>query len=81
MIIPSSMTPMNQSRSDSRTAYLDGVIGRPNLHLATGQIVTRLLLDKDNQTFPSVATGANGLPRRAYGVEVGENKKPAELGD
>lgn len=38
------MAPLNQSRSDGRTAYLDGAIERTNLHLATGQTATRLAI-------------------------------------
>ncbi|KAK3294061.1 GMC oxidoreductase-domain-containing protein [Chaetomium fimeti] len=45
MIAPSSMSASNQSRMDSRRAYLDPVLHRPNLHLAVQQTVTRLLID------------------------------------
>lgn len=55
---PSSMSAHNQSRSDSRTSYLDPVIDRPNLHIATEQTVTRVLLRSANGT------------QKAVGVEV-----------
>ncbi|KAI1804203.1 putative GMC oxidoreductase [Daldinia bambusicola] len=45
-MVPSSMTAKNQSRSDARTAYLDPVLERPNLHLITGHTVTHILYDK-----------------------------------
>lgn len=67
MIVPSSMTPTNQSRSDSRTSYLDGVIDRPNLHLATEQTVTRILIGKTDDAF---ALPPLGHLKRALGVEV-----------
>jgi choline dehydrogenase-like flavoprotein len=63
---PSSMHAQNQSRSDARTAYWD-TIDRPNLHLATEQTVTRILLDRDNSI---VAGPPFGYIRRAFGVEV-----------
>lgn len=58
MTNPSSMSAQNQSRSDSRTGYLDPVINRPNLHIATEQTVTRILLETVNQL------------QKAVGVEV-----------
>lgn len=64
------MTTKNQSRSDARTAYLDGVLERPNLHLITGYTVTRVLYDTNNATFPNstYTSGATGLS--ITGVEV-----------
>lgn len=68
MIAPASMSASNQSRMDSRTAYLDPVLYRPNLHLAVGQTVTRLLIES-NGTANTAAPPFVG-PARAYGVEV-----------
>jgi choline dehydrogenase len=46
MLIPNSINPENQTRSDARTAYYDGFINtRPNFHVATGQHVTRVLIN------------------------------------
>jgi choline dehydrogenase len=46
MLIPNSINPDNQTRSDARTAYYDGFIStRPNFHVATGQHVTRVVID------------------------------------
>ncbi len=69
VLIPSSMSSKNQSRADSRTAYLDSALSRPNLHLAVGQIVTRLLVGRDNETAPRPTPGFDHL-ERVSGVEV-----------
>jgi len=69
MIAPSSISSKNQSRVDSRTAYLDGVISRPNLHVAPGQTVTRILIDPDGSS-PNLVVPIFGHLQRAYGVEV-----------
>jgi choline dehydrogenase len=46
MLIPNSINPDNQTRSDARTAYYDGFINtRPNFHVATGQHATRVLIN------------------------------------
>ncbi|RYP13492.1 hypothetical protein DL765_006867 [Monosporascus sp. GIB2] len=54
-VIPSSMTLEEQARDDPRTAYLDPVVSRPNLHVLTGHSVTRILHDaatvKDSTSF------------------------------
>jgi hypothetical protein len=43
MLIPTSLNPDSQTRSDARTAYLDGFIDdRPNFHVATGQLYVTL---------------------------------------
>jgi choline dehydrogenase-like flavoprotein len=68
MIAPASMSASNQSRMDSRTAYLDPVVDRPNLHLAVGQTVARLLIEP-NGTADTFALPFGRLVR-AYGVEV-----------
>lgn len=65
-VAPASMMARNQSRADSRRAYLNHVLHRPNLHLASQQTVTRILM-KD------LATGGFPLiPKRlkkAYAIE------------
>ncbi|KAK4155418.1 GMC oxidoreductase-domain-containing protein [Chaetomidium leptoderma] len=67
MIAPASMSASNQSRMDSRRAYLDPVLHRPNLHLAVQQTVTRVLIGT-NGTANIVAPPFGRLVR-AYGVE------------
>lgn len=70
MINPSSMSAQNQSRSDSRTAYLDPVIDRPNLHIATEQMVTRVLLEEVDNPIPGVGGPTFDRLQKAVGVEV-----------
>ncbi|KAI0387458.1 putative GMC oxidoreductase [Hypomontagnella monticulosa] len=65
-IIPSSMTAKNQSRADARTAYLDPILSRPNLHIVTGYSVTRVL--HDNTT--AIPTNSS---LRVTGVEFAAN--------
>ncbi|TGO29386.1 hypothetical protein BPAE_0015g00300 [Botrytis paeoniae] len=45
MLIPNNLSPDSQTRSDARRGYYDGFINRPNLHLATGLVVIRVLMD------------------------------------
>ncbi|ROW13238.1 hypothetical protein VPNG_04841 [Cytospora leucostoma] len=54
MMSPSSMSARNQSRFDGRTAYFDPVIQRPNLHIATEQTVTQILLETVDQLQTAV---------------------------
>ncbi|KAK3324619.1 hypothetical protein B0T19DRAFT_464800 [Cercophora scortea] len=68
MIVPATISAQNQSRTDSRTAYLDRVLNRPNLHLASGQTVTRILVGTDG-TAPIIVPPFGHL-KRAHGVEV-----------
>ena len=72
MIPPYTMEPRNQTRCTSRTAYLDDIIHRPNLHLATEQIVTRILLHQTNASASGDQTrgGSGRFSTRASGVEV-----------
>ncbi|KAK0629616.1 GMC oxidoreductase-domain-containing protein [Bombardia bombarda] len=67
MINPSSMT-RDRTRADSRTAYLNGVLNRTDLHLATGQTVTRILIGAGRGYDPDF-----GNLRRANGVEYTES--------
>lgn len=51
MLIPNSISPDNQTRSDARLGYFDGFIdSRPNFHVATGKHVYRLLVEHSNST-------------------------------
>ncbi|KAK3374480.1 hypothetical protein B0T24DRAFT_296778 [Lasiosphaeria ovina] len=65
---PSSMSAWNQSRSNSRTAYLDSVLNRPNLHLAYGQTVTRILIES-GEGSAGIVVPPFGHIRRIQGVE------------
>ncbi|TGO15329.1 hypothetical protein BTUL_0041g00130 [Botrytis tulipae] len=44
MLIPNNLSPDSQTRSDARRGYYNGFINRPNLHLATGLVVIRVLM-------------------------------------
>jgi choline dehydrogenase-like flavoprotein len=68
MVAPASMSAANQSRMDSRRAYLDPVLHRPNLHLAVQQTVTRILIETNGTADINVPPF--GRLVRAYGVEV-----------
>jgi choline dehydrogenase len=69
-LAPSSITAQNQSRADSRSAYLDPVLRlRRNLHLASEQVVTRIWMST-NGTTPAVVVPPFGQLRRAHGLEV-----------
>jgi hypothetical protein len=67
MLIPNSLNPENQTRSDARTAYFDGFIdSRPNFHVAYGQLVIRLIIDSDAST----TIGNSSTRLLITGVEV-----------
>lgn len=68
-IVPSSMTTKNQSRADARTAYLDPVLRRRNLHIVTGYSVARVLHD-NVITFPASTDNAGTSSLNITGVEV-----------
>lgn len=70
MINPSSMSAQNQSRCDSRTAYLDPVVDRSNLHVATEQMVTQILLEEVDKPGAGVGDSTSGRLQKAVGVEV-----------
>ncbi|KAH8884815.1 alcohol oxidase [Thozetella sp. PMI_491] len=74
VFIPSSMSSKNQSRADSRTAYLDPVLSRPNLHVATEHTVTRLILKQDDTTFPRISPDFDHI-ERVTGVEFTNSAK------
>ena len=67
MLIPDSLNPDNQTRSYARLDYFDTVINtRPNLHVATHQHVTRVLIDAPL----NVRSRDNSSGLRISGVEV-----------
>lgn len=76
MIVPASIMARNQSRADSRRAYLDPVLHRPNLHLAIQQTVTRILVGSNATS--SMAVPRVGKLARAYGVEVRGSWVPSQ---
>ncbi|KAG5665268.1 hypothetical protein KAF25_009393, partial [Fusarium avenaceum] len=66
MILPSSMDPNNQTRFDAREADFNSASHRYNLHIATNQTVTQLILDSHR--------GYNSS-RRVVGVEFAQDEK------
>ncbi|RKK15102.1 hypothetical protein BFJ66_g6952 [Fusarium oxysporum f. sp. cepae] len=66
MILPSSMQPDNQTRFDAREAHFNSASRRYNLHIATNQAVTRLVLDSNS---------AHNSSRRVMGVEFAPRNK------
>lgn len=64
MMVPSSMSPTNQTRSDARTGYFDPAIPRSNLHVITGQTATRLIAG-----LPG-SLAKEGTRRRIIGVDA-----------
>ncbi|KAF7561251.1 hypothetical protein G7046_g2876 [Stylonectria norvegica] len=65
MIVPSSMTSQDQSRSDARQAHFDPIQSRDNLHILSQMRVTRLVM--------APQTNAGG-DRRITGVEFKVSK-------
>ncbi|TVY63599.1 Dehydrogenase xptC [Fusarium oxysporum f. sp. cubense] len=66
MILPSSMQPDNQTRFDAREAHFNSASRRYNLHIATNQAVTQLVLDSNS---------AHNSSRRVMGVEFAPRNK------
>ncbi|RSL50154.1 hypothetical protein CEP53_008892 [Fusarium sp. AF-6] len=66
MLLPSSMHPINQTRFDAREAHFNPADHRSNLHVATRQTATRLILEPFNRF-----TGT----RRVVAVEFAEDKE------
>lgn len=69
MLIPDSINPDNQTRSTARLGYFEGFEHRPNLHIASQQHVTRLLVSPQN-SGPDL--NSRDLPSGVWisGVEV-----------
>lgn len=69
--VPTDLHPQNQTRSDARRAYFDPAIRRKNLHVITGQHVTRVLIHSvagSNKVSEPGSTGkknGNGSPSGA----------------
>ncbi|KAF9881700.1 hypothetical protein CkaCkLH20_00846 [Colletotrichum karsti] len=71
MIVASSMSPTNQTRSDARTGYFDSANSRSNFHVVTGHTATRLIvglpgsLNRGSRRIVGVefATGLSGTNR------------------
>ena len=60
-LVPADIDPNNQTRSDARRAYYDPFATRSNLHVITGQHVTRILMEgiSGDQVTGNPTTGGN----------------------
>ena len=59
--VPTDLDPNNQTRSDARRTYFDPYVNRPNLHVITGQHVTRVLVEgiANNSQVSNPSYGGN----------------------
>lgn len=69
-LAPSSLAADNQSRSDSRVAYANTAVDRPNLHIATQQMVERILFDQVQDDSSHTNNTGAATSYRATGVAV-----------
>ncbi|KAG8628193.1 hypothetical protein KVT40_004066 [Elsinoe batatas] len=63
-VLPLTVDPSTNERSDARTAYLEPYLARPNLNIVTGQTATQLLFDNSSSlTTPASAfNGSTAIP-------------------
>ncbi|PSK59293.1 Cellobiose dehydrogenase [Elsinoe australis] len=68
-ILPLTVDPSSNDRSDARTAYLDPYLERPNLNVITSRMVTQVLLESvasnsssAPSTFNSTLSSSTGTP-------------------
>ncbi|KAJ4390639.1 hypothetical protein N0V93_004237 [Gnomoniopsis smithogilvyi] len=71
-VAPSSIDALNQSRSDARVAYFDSVLDRTNLHVASEQRVTQILL-----ASPAFSNTSTQQLQTAVGVEFANSATSA----
>lgn len=59
--VPTDIDPNNQTRSDARRTYYDPYANRENLHVITGQHVTRILIEgvANNSLVSNPTNGGN----------------------
>ena len=73
-ITPSTINAKNQTRSDSRAAYIDPLPPRDNLVILTGMQVTQILFsDQDDSNGNKVASGvkfSSGRGQQEYSVQA-----------
>ena len=70
--VPTDLDPNNQTRSDARRTYYDPYVGRSNLHVITGQHVTRVLVDGIGGSSV-VSNPTNGGNSNGDGPASGDN--------
>ena len=57
---PTDLDPNNQTRADARRSYFDPYQTRQNLHVITGQQVTRILIEGLSEDQPSSGPTSGG---------------------
>ena len=77
--IPTDLDPNNQTRSDARRAYFDPYANRGNLHVITGQHVTRVLI-QNVAANPEVSNPASGGNTNGNGAAAGSSSNANGFG-
>lgn len=73
MITPSTINPINQTRSDSKAGYIDPLPPRSNLVILTGQQVTSVIFNGstvDGNVVASGVTFQSGSGSTSYSVQA-----------
>lgn len=68
--MPTDLDPNNQTRSDARRTYFDPYASRGNMHVITGQHVTRVLIE-NAATNPIVSNPTSGGNTNGNGGATG----------
>lgn len=77
--VPTDLHPQNQTRSDARRAYFDPAVTRKNLHVITGQHVTRVLIKNvagSNKVSGPASTGNENGNGNLFGASEGLGFSP-----
>ena len=73
MISPSTINPVNQTRSDAKAGYIDPLPPRENLVILTGQQVTSIIFNGSTSGGNAVASGVtfqSGAGATSYSVQA-----------
>lgn len=82
-LLPLTVDPSSNDRSDARTAYLDPYLERPNLNVITGEMVTQVLLESVASNISSVASSFNSTLSSSAGTPLSmsvPNSRSAPIG-
>lgn len=75
-VATSAINPTNWTRSYSKSAYIDPLPPRPNLHIMANQTVTRVIFDSSSGTLKATAVEfANSGYQQKPWPTVGVNKE------
>ena len=77
--VPTDLDPNNQTRSDARRTYYDPYASRGNMHVITGQHVTRVLIENFG-TNPVVTNPTSGGNINGNGATPGSADNPNGFG-